>query len=980
MPTGVFDASLITQRARAKAESNSFINRIQNPVNPTTSYGPLTGIYDNSEVNRVKNGQMKYFQRNGACTVAYVGCPCTVLTPSGQVANNVIIVAPGPTTITNVEYGSVITTWQKPTGTEPFIYYTITARPLTGGGLTLTDNTTNLTYTYAQGVLTPGIEYEFKVTATNDGGTGGSANALTIYAPFPAPVIASPNGIVSSSVDPNLIFININQYLSFSPTNYIIKQYVNNSTTSTTITGSYSQTGLGGQITLGPSGLSAVNVYQFQVQLYSGNNYTSFTVKSTPPTGVYPNGPTITGVTNITSTTAQINYTNYTSGGFDLETGNAEAIITDGITTYTYSNLTNTSVIISGTTKLSPLTTYSTLTIKFQKTIQGNLIDSATSNIPAFTTNGIPPVVISSLAPTQNNATIEMENYLASEPGEFDFTSATVVVPGATPSYETITPPNQVYIGGLAGSTIYNGCTISLSGAGGEISDPSLLFQIITRTIPPQVNTVNPVTDTTATCLLDPYSGFPLPSSQTITVVKAYDASSGTPPYITEFSVSYTAGSSTFVITNLSPASSYDVVVTVSNGTYTSAYSSLFSFSTPAPPEPTISMQSTGMITWTTALLNFDFYQFSDSSPPTGAIVTSPTYGTISVVPGFVTNTSVPIQYLIPADPATYYNDLQLVLTNTSTNKQSPPVAVPPFYTNTSTGNFNTVGFDSSTETTGTYQVNTNFPWAPTASYVTGNLGSNPTQEFTSSLQPLFGNTYQITISGLSAGTTYNNIKIAVSDVANNNFSSLGDGGSFNTQPMTYAAPTMILITGSGPTRADVTGVYDNPTLTITFNYAQYTLFTPTSGELLDSSDNVLGSVVSVSDTQLVISGISPAYYQGYRIKLYGSAAVSNPTASFDFTAIPVLNAGQDPNPGSNPITIKYTDMNFNFGFNVTSGDLYVPGLSSFPYSSSVAFNDSAQFSPSGTGNYSNCYIVLFNTGNNTVTLPSNNVFDIEIQ
>jgi hypothetical protein len=92
MPTTIYDSSLITQRRRATAESGSFISRIspwnaippgQNYGNPpypqaNTGYAPALGIYDQSIINQVKNGQMKFFRKNdGGCTTISNGCPCT---------------------------------------------------------------------------------------------------------------------------------------------------------------------------------------------------------------------------------------------------------------------------------------------------------------------------------------------------------------------------------------------------------------------------------------------------------------------------------------------------------------------------------------------------------------------------------------------------------------------------------------------------------------------------------------------------------------------------------------------------------------------------------------------------------------------------------------------------------------------------------------------------------------------------------------
>ena len=86
MPTTIYDSSLITQRRRAKAESGSFISRIapwesNNTTNhPNTGYAPLLGIWDQSIINTVKNGNMKFYRKgDGGCTTVNNGCPCSPL-------------------------------------------------------------------------------------------------------------------------------------------------------------------------------------------------------------------------------------------------------------------------------------------------------------------------------------------------------------------------------------------------------------------------------------------------------------------------------------------------------------------------------------------------------------------------------------------------------------------------------------------------------------------------------------------------------------------------------------------------------------------------------------------------------------------------------------------------------------------------------------------------------------------------------------
>ncbi len=79
MPTTVYDSSLITALKRSKVESYSFITRQSGP-NPTTSYGPTLGIWDQSIINVVKIGQMYEVKKVEGCIQYVGGCPgCAIV-------------------------------------------------------------------------------------------------------------------------------------------------------------------------------------------------------------------------------------------------------------------------------------------------------------------------------------------------------------------------------------------------------------------------------------------------------------------------------------------------------------------------------------------------------------------------------------------------------------------------------------------------------------------------------------------------------------------------------------------------------------------------------------------------------------------------------------------------------------------------------------------------------------------------------------
>lgn len=58
MPTTIYDSSLITQRRNNTTISGLFINRIQSITIPTTGYGPLLGISQQSIINKIITGQI----------------------------------------------------------------------------------------------------------------------------------------------------------------------------------------------------------------------------------------------------------------------------------------------------------------------------------------------------------------------------------------------------------------------------------------------------------------------------------------------------------------------------------------------------------------------------------------------------------------------------------------------------------------------------------------------------------------------------------------------------------------------------------------------------------------------------------------------------------------------------------------------------------------------------------------------------------
>jgi hypothetical protein len=80
MSTTIYDASQITKLRANRTQSGDFLNRV-NAANPNTGYGPRLGIYDQSVINTVKDGNMKHYRKGDGGVVQVVnGCPCAPLT------------------------------------------------------------------------------------------------------------------------------------------------------------------------------------------------------------------------------------------------------------------------------------------------------------------------------------------------------------------------------------------------------------------------------------------------------------------------------------------------------------------------------------------------------------------------------------------------------------------------------------------------------------------------------------------------------------------------------------------------------------------------------------------------------------------------------------------------------------------------------------------------------------------------------------
>jgi len=385
--------------------------------------------------------------------------------------------------------------------------------------------------------------------------------------------------ICASSTSTNTININLSPYTAFVPTKYILKTYTNDVLTSTSNQTAYST--ITNQIVV--NGLSCLNVYSFQVQLLNDTQSSSFSLKN-ENIPVYPVGPTITSRSSITSTTVQVIYSDYTTGGFNLS--GAECII--DVSGISYSNLTNTSVTL---TRLTQNTTYN-LTILFRKTIGDFVISSSPSSVPSFKTNASAPVNPSSLPLTDSSsaATIDYTTYTVFTP-----TSGTVYYNGSPLGTVSTVSTTQVTVTGLTSATTYAGCTLVLA-ASGSSSDPSVPFTIKTFASAP--TSLTKIAQTTSTINLT----FGKPDRVgTITTINVYDSNG---QFENIYVVLVNQGEVQLRYLNYGKTYS-GVYIIVSDGTYTSVKSSSIDVSTNPGVAPTVTGRTPGA---NSVLIEYDNY------------------------------------------------------------------------------------------------------------------------------------------------------------------------------------------------------------------------------------------------------------------------------------------------------------------------------------------------------------------------------------
>jgi len=172
----IYDSSFLTQRKAEQAAASSFFTSANGSTVPWGSR-PLLGIKDSSILYAVKNGAMTEYTRFDGCIGISPGCPCPVLAASLSGPNPSPAV-PGFVSGIRFTVGSIIVSWNAPTGNGPFSYM---VTPYLDGVALSSVTTSALSYRFTN--LDEFKNYTFAICAVNAAGTGPVMNSNAFMAP-----------------------------------------------------------------------------------------------------------------------------------------------------------------------------------------------------------------------------------------------------------------------------------------------------------------------------------------------------------------------------------------------------------------------------------------------------------------------------------------------------------------------------------------------------------------------------------------------------------------------------------------------------------------------------------------------------------------------------------------------------------------------------------------------------------------------------
>ena len=699
------------------------------------------------------------------------------------------------------------------------------------GTQTALNSSLTLTHTVTVTGLNAGTTYNFAVLSANGSGTSAtSANyRFTTNSAGPAPVITavtassitSTSATITWSTDvPSSTLVNFGATTSYgSQTPLDTTQVTSHSVTLT--------------------GLTAGASYNYNVvsatALGASTTSANFTFSALPLPAPVINSIAAWPVADNTASilwATDINATSQVKYGTTAAYGSVQTV--NGFAIYHV-------VPLAG---LTPGTTY-----HYQIITANASGGTATSADNSFATSGVAPMTISAVATsnvTANSATITWTT---------DQAASTQLLYGLTNAYASQTAVNgalltahSVTLTGLTSGTTYNFAARSVNAGGTTITSANFTFTTSGAAPAPVITTVSAsgITQTSATITWT--------TDQTSSSLVNYGLTTAYGSASALNSALVTAH--TVTLTGLTPGTTYNYNVVSANASGTAATSGNFTFATTTPPAPVISgvtatgiTQTAATISWTTdqtssSLVNYGITTaYGSASALNSTLVTAHTVTLSGLTAGTTYNYAV-VSANGSGTPATSVNFTFATL--------APPAPV-----------ISAVTASGITQTSATISWTTDVASSTLVNYgLTAGYGSQSTLNGA----PVTAHT--VTLTGLTAGTTYN-----YGVVSSNGTST--SSGNFTFATTAAPAPVISAVTATGITQtsANISWTTDLGSSTLV-NYGLTAAY---------GSQSTLNSALVTAHT-VTLTGLTPATTYNYNV--VSSTGTSATSANFTFTTV----------------------------------------------------------------------------------------------
>ena len=769
-------------------------------------------------------------------------------------------------------------------GTAPLVISAVTASAITGSSATITwttdviassqvsygtttaygsQTTLNSALVTAHSVtltgLGTGATYNYVVTSTSlAGGTATSLN-FTFATPSTPPAVitaVTASGISSTSAT---ITWTTDQTASTLVNYGTTTAYGSQSALNSTPVTAHSMT---------LAGLTPSTTYNYAVTSVNGSGTPTTSVNFTFATTAAP-APAITAVTAsaISSTSATITWTTDQT---------ASTLVNYGTTTaYGSQSTLNSTLLTAHTVTLTGLT--ASTTYNYAATSANGGGTSTTSVNFTFATTAAPAPVITAVTASGISSTSATITWTT------DQTASTLVNYGTTTGYgsqsalnSTLVTAHTVTLTGLTVGTTYNYAVTSANGAG--TSATSSNFTFATTAAPAPVITAVAASGISSTSATITWT-----TDQTASTLVNYGTTTAYGSQSTLNSTLVTAH--TVTLTGLTPSTTFNYAVTSANGGGASTTSTNFTFATAAASPPVITAVTASGISSTSATITWTTDQTASTLVNYG---TTTAYGSQSTLnSALVTSHTVTLTGLTAS---TNYN-----YAVTSTNGGGTPTSSVNFtFATTATP----APVITAVAASGINSTSATITWTTdqTASTLV-NYGTTTAYGSQSTLNSTLVTAHTVTLTGLTASTTYN---YAVT-------SSNGGGTSATSANFTFAttaapAPVITAVAASGIslTTATITWTTDQTASTLV-NYGTTTAY---------GSQSTLNSTL-VTAHSVTLTGLTAGTTYNYAVTSANGAGTSATSVNFTFATTaapaPIITAVTASGISATSATITWT-------------------------------------------------------------------------